>query len=93
MTTKTRATYGFKLNFPETFTMRQLRNLKGRKIQYITLYMRVKNALKNGEIAVTGKQEPKTSRKGRKELVYSRVNAKTTALTATKTVEVMSDLV
>lgn len=92
MTTKTRATYGFKLNFPETFTMRQLRNLKGRKIQYITLYMRVKNALKNGEIVVTGKQEPKTSRKGRKELVYSRVNAKTPALTASKTVEVMSDL-
>lgn len=54
--------------------------------------MRVKNALKNGEIVVTGKQEPKTSRKGRKELVYTRVDAKTTALTATKEVVAMSDL-
>ena len=69
-----RATYGFKLDFPKTFTMRQLRNLKGRKIKYITLYMRVKNALKNGEIVIAGKAEPKTTRKGRKELVYARAN-------------------
>ena len=89
-TAKPRATYGFKLNFPETFTMRQLRNLKGRKIQYITLYMRVKSALKNGEIEVTGKQEPKTARKGRKEIVYSRVNAKTPAVTSE--IVAMSDL-
>lgn len=81
--TKTRrATYGFQLNFPETFTMRSLRNLKGRKIQYITLYMRVKAALKAGEIVVVGKQEPKTTRKGRKELVYQRANAKLTAVTS-----------
>jgi hypothetical protein len=81
MTSTKRAPYGFKLNFPETFTMRQLRNMKGRKIQYITLYMRVKNALKTGEIAVVGKQEPAHVRKGRKELVYARVNAKTTSVT------------
>lgn len=94
VTAKTkRATYGFALNFPKTFTMRQLRNLKGRKIQYITLYMRVKNALKAGEIVVTGKQEPKSTRKGRKELIYSRVDAKTASVTATKSVEVMSDMV
>ena len=84
--TKTRATYGFALNFPQTFTMRQLRNLKGRKIQYITLYMRVKNALKAGQIEVVGKQEPKTTRKGRKELVYARTDAKVT--TASKSVPV-----
>lgn len=90
MTTTKRATYGFKLDFPQTFTMRQLRNLKGRKIQYITLYMRVKKALETGEIEVTGKQEPNRTRKGRKELVYSRVNAKT-AVATTENVPV-SDL-
>lgn len=88
-TAKSRATYGFKLDFPKTFTMRQLRNLKGRKIQYITLYMRVKAALKAGTIEVTGKQEPNRTRKGRKELVYSRVNAKTAVPTE---VAVMSDM-
>jgi 4'-phosphopantetheinyl transferase EntD len=77
MTATKRATYGFALNFPQTFTMRQLRNLKGRKIQYITLYMRVKKALKDGEIVVVGKQEPNRTRKGRKELIYARANAKT----------------
>ncbi len=80
MTATKRATYGFALNFPQTFTMRQLRNLKGRKIQYITLYMRVKNALKNGEIVVAGKAEPSRARKGRKELIYARVNAKETVV-------------
>jgi hypothetical protein len=78
-----RATYGFALEFPKTFTMRQLRNLKGRKIQYITLYMRVKKALKDGEIVVTGKAEPARNRKGRKELVFTRADALTPVVTAT----------
>lgn len=77
--TNKRVPYGFTLNFPETFTMRQLRNLKGRKIKYITLYMRVKNALKAGEIVVAGKQEPKAARRGRKELIYARANVKASA--------------
>ena len=79
-----RASYGFELNFPETFTMRELRNLKGRKIKYITLYMRVKKALKDGEIVISGKKEPAKSRKGRKELVYSLANAKTSSVTVGK---------
>ncbi len=73
---KKRATYGFELNFPETFTMRQLRNLKGRKVKYITLYMRVKNALKEGVIVKVGTQEPSKVRKGRKEIVFARADAK-----------------
>lgn len=92
-TNKKRATYGFQLNFPETFTMRQLRNLKGRSIKYITLYKRVESALKSGVIVVTGKQEPKNARKGRKELIYSRVNAKTVVVATTPTELVaLSDL-
>lgn len=81
-----RATYGFNLNFPETFTMRELRNMKGRKIKYITLYMRVKNAVAAGEIEVVGKKEPARNRKGRKELIYARVNAKTAVVSATNEV-------
>ncbi len=81
-TSTKRATYGFKLDFPATFTMRQLRNLKGRKVKYITLYMRVKNALKAGEISVVGKQEPKHTRKGRKELIFARTDVKAAVVTA-----------
>ncbi len=95
-TKSTRVTYGFKLDFPQKdFTLRDLRNMKGRKVKYITIYMRVKNALKNGEIAVVGKKAPKHTRKGRQELVYSRVNAKTAIVTATPVdaeVVVASDL-
>jgi len=80
--TKNRVNYGFALNFPETFTMRQLRNLKGRKIKYITIYKRVEKALKDGVITVTGKQEPNTVRKGRKELIYSLTNVKVASVTA-----------
>lgn len=81
-TKKKRAAYGFELNFPETFTMRQLRGLKSHKVKYITLYMRVKNALKDGTIVKTGLQDPKHVRKGRKEIVYSRVDAKTVSASA-----------
>jgi hypothetical protein len=70
-----RAPYGFKLEFPQTFTLRDLRKAKHHKVKYITLYMRVKKALTNGEIAITGQKEPTTKRRGAKELVYSRVLA------------------
>lgn len=81
--TKTeRVTYGFKLNFPETFTMRDLRKLKSHKVSYITLYMRVKNAIKSGELAVSGLKAPAHARRGRKELVFTRTNAKVATLSA-----------
>ena len=73
--TKSRIAYGFKLDFPDTFTIRSLRR-KRHDMSYITAYMRVKKALKDGVITVAGKQAPKTVRKGRQELIYARVNAK-----------------
>jgi hypothetical protein len=79
-----RAPYGFKLDFPSTeFTMRDLRKQKSHKVKYITLYMRVKNGLKNGELVVAGEKTPNTVRRGRKELVFRRADAKTASLTAT----------
>ena len=83
-----RATYGFKLDFPDQFTLRQLRNMKGRKIQYITIYKRVEKALNLGEIVVVGTKQPDRVRKGRQELIYARVNAKTPVVTATPVVAV-----
>jgi hypothetical protein len=54
-TTKSkRVTYNFKLEFPTQFTMRELRQKKSHKVSYITLYMRVKNALKKGTLEVVG---------------------------------------
>lgn len=77
--TKTaRVPYGFKLNFPAEFTMRELRKVKAHKVKYITLYMRVKNALKNGSLVVAGEKTPTHARRGRRELVYRRADAKTT---------------
>lgn len=81
VTKSKRVAYGFKLDFPETFTMRELRNSKGRKVQYITLYMRVKKALASGEIVVVGKQAPKKAHRGRKQLIYRRADAKTPIVT------------
>jgi len=71
-----RVTYGFKLDFPAKFTMRELRKLKSHKVKYITLYMRVKNALKDGTIMVAGEKTPDHVRRGRKELVFVRSDAK-----------------
>lgn len=68
-----RVKYGFALDFPTTeFTLRDLRNMKSRKVQYITLYKRVRTALLEGVIVVSGKRQPKNVRKGRMELTYKR---------------------
>lgn len=72
-----RAPYGFKLEFPQSFTLRDLRQQKSHKVKYITLYMRVKKALANGEIVESGVKAPKNKRRGARELIYSRVNAET----------------
>jgi len=83
-TSSKRAPYGFKLDFPATdFTMRDLRKQKSHKVKYITLYMRVKNALKDGTLVVAGEKAPGKVRRGRKELVFRRADAKTASLTAT----------
>lgn len=72
-----RIPYGFKLDFPSTdFTLRDLRKQKSHKVKYITLYMRVKNALTNGDLVVAGEKTPTAARRGRKELVFRRADAK-----------------
>jgi hypothetical protein len=77
-----RVPYGFKLDFPQTeFTLRDLRKQKSHKVKYITIYMRVKNALKNGSIVEVGEKAPAKARRGRKELVFRRADAKQTAIT------------
>ena len=78
-----RVTYGFPLVFPETFTMRELRKLKSHKVKYITLYMRVKAALKAGQLTVSGRKTPDHIRRGRKELVFRRADAKVSTLSVT----------
>ncbi len=77
-----RVTYGFKLDFPAEFTMRELRKLKSHKVKYITLYMRVKAALKSGSLVTAGEKTPEHVRRGRKELVFRRVDAKVATLSA-----------
>ena len=75
-----RVTYGFRLDFPAEFTMRELRKMKSHKVSYITLYMRVKNALKAGTLTVAGHKTPVHVRRGRKELVFRRADAKVATL-------------
>lgn len=79
-----RAPYGFKLDFPANdFTMRDLRKQKSHKVKYITLYMRVKGALKDGTLVRVGEKAPNTVRRGRKELVFRRADAKTASVSVT----------
>lgn len=76
-----RVTYNFKLEFPQTdFTLRDLRKQKRSTVKYITLYMRVKNALKKGDLVEVGEKAPAKARRGRKELVFRRADAKQTAI-------------
>lgn len=70
--TKSRVKYGFVLDFPAEFTLSDLRRAKRGTVQYITLYKRVKAALLDGTIVVSGKRAPNHVRKGRQELVYTR---------------------
>lgn len=72
-----RIEYGFTLNFPARFTLRQLSNIRHGKVKYITLYSRVKNALAEGLIVKDGEQTPKKKTRGRRQTIYRRVDAKT----------------
>ena len=75
MSNQKRVTYGFKLDFPAQFTLQDLLRQKRNTVSCITLRKRVEKALKDGELLVLGKQTPKVARKGRKALIYQRVNA------------------
>lgn len=69
-----RIKYGFELNFPNEFTIRDLRKAKNHKVKYITLYSRVKRALEEGTIVEAGLKDPDRTRRGRKETVYRLVD-------------------
>ncbi len=69
-----RVKYGFELNFPDTFTLRDLRKQKSHKVKYITLYARVRKAIDEGMIVEAGLKEPAAARRGRKEVVYKVVS-------------------
>lgn len=88
--TKKRATYGFKLDFPATFTMRELRKTTHHKKSYICLYKRVEKAVKDGEVIELGKKTPDQLRKGRKEMIYQRVNVAAVAPADHTTAEVVA---
>lgn len=80
---KNRAKYRFSLTFPEVFTLRQLRNMKQRKVQYITIYKRIESALAAGTIREVGKFRPKAQR-GRRQTVYALANVQDVALSVSK---------
>lgn len=84
---KKRIKYGFKLEFPsKPFTVATLRST-GAHPSYITAYSRVRKALKSGLIEIVGEKTPKSKRRGRRETIYSRVNAKTAVISTEQPVE------
>jgi hypothetical protein len=80
---KTRAKYRFTLTLPSIFTVRKLRDIKKRSIQYITIYKRVEAALAAGVITKVGEFR-KTAQRGRRQAVYALANVEVTALTVEK---------
>lgn len=89
-----RIKYGFTLNFPsKPFTVKSL-TATGNHPKYITAYKRVQTALADGTITVVGEKTPAKARRGRKELIFTRSDAKTIVpLTAVTTIDaVASDL-
>lgn len=70
-----RIKYNTPINFPASFTLRELRKATHHKIKYITVYSRVQKGLGNGTIVATGLKTPDKNRRGRKEIVYQLVSA------------------
>jgi hypothetical protein len=87
-----RIKYGFTLNFPsKPFTLKSLTST-GNHPKYITAYMRVKKALADGTITIVGEKTPAKARRGARELIFTRADAKI-AVPLTSAVEaVASDL-
>jgi len=81
-----RIKYGFKLEFPDKpFTVKLL-TTRGARPQYQTAYKRVQKALEAKLIEEVGEVTPKTKRRGAREKIYSRVNAKVPYVTSTSPV-------
>jgi hypothetical protein len=82
MSKSNRIQYGFTLNFPaKPFTVQSLSG-RGAHPSYITAYVRVKNALKAGTLEVVGSKPAPKHRRGRRELLYRRSNAKVSQTSA-----------
>lgn len=74
-----RIKYNTPVNFPATFTLRELRKANQHKIKYITLYTRVQKGLENGTLVEAGLKDPDKTRRGRKEVVYQLASSTTAA--------------
>jgi hypothetical protein len=68
-----RIKYNFDLTFPDTFTLRDLRKATHYKINAITIYSRIRKAIEAGKVAEAGLRDPAKTRRGRKEIVYAKV--------------------
>lgn len=84
-----RIKYNTPINFPASFTLRELRKANHHKIKYITIYSRVQKGLENGTIVEAGLKTPDKARRGRKETIYQTVT-KSEPITTTAEVAVPS---
>lgn len=66
-----RIKYNTPVNYPQTFTLRELYKQNHHKIKMITLYARVQKKIDNGEITEISLRDDGNKRRGRKEIVYS----------------------
>lgn len=65
------------MEFPsKPFTIKMLTS-RGLHPNYHTVYARVKKAIENDEVEVVGEVTPKEKRRGNREVLYQRKNAKT----------------
>ena len=87
-----RIKYNFTLNFPsKPFTLKSLTST-GNHPKYITAYMRVKKALAAGTITVVGEKTPAKARRGARQVLYARADAKTAVPLTSAVDAVTSDL-
>ena len=87
-----RIKYNFTLNFPsKPFTVKSLTST-GNHPKYITAYMRVKKALAAGTITVVGAKTPAKARRGARQVLYARADAKTAVPLTSAVDAVTSDL-
>ena len=66
-----RIKYNTPVEYPQTFTLRELYEQNHHKFKLITLYSRVQKGIDNGEISEVSLRENEDKRRGRKEIVYS----------------------
>lgn len=82
MATNKRMKYKTPVEYPQTFTLRELYEKNHHKIKMITLYVRVQNKIENGEIERVSLRDSGDKRRGRKEVVYSCVPSDPVVATA-----------